>query len=130
MKKKDREKKKDDMPEFEFRKFTPEEDKIYEDAINAFRATVAGGKILKVAYDGFPIEDAELRAVIQADFLKILIAERHFAANQSFDEIAAALGISRELVQQTHARMLQEAGISVANEFGQQVGQAMKDTDD
>jgi hypothetical protein len=122
MKKKDKVKKKPDMPEFSFKEFTPEEGKIYEDSILKFREAVAAGKTLKQAYESYPIEDTELRSLIQADFLKILIAERHFAQSQPLNDIAQSLGISPDLVRDTHARMLQEVGITAANQFGQDFG--------
>lgn len=122
MKKQNKDDKKAEMPEFDFREFTPEEDRIYEDAVNKYRETMAGGKKLKDAYAAYEIADAELRNIIQADFLKILIAERHFAQHQSLDDIAKALDITPELVKQTHARMLQEVGITAANKFGKDLG--------
>lgn len=123
MKKRDKDKKKQAMPEFDFKEFTPEEDKIYEAAVNSYRDAVSSGKTLQQAYDGYAIEDPELRSVIQADFLKIMIAERHFAMRQGLDEVAKALGVTLELIQHTHARMLQEVGITAANQFGKEFGE-------
>ncbi len=128
--KKKKEKKKEEMPEFSFREFTPEEDKIYEDAVNAFREAIAAGKKLKEAYASHAIADDELRSVIQADFLKILIAERHFAKREPLDAVALSLGVSLDLVTDTLKRMLQEVGISAANQFGQQFGESNPETND
>lgn len=122
MKKKAKDQKKADMPEFLFKKFTPEEDKIYEDAVNAFRESVSAGKTLKQAYESFSIADKELEAIIQADFLKILIAERHFAQRQGLEDVAKALDVPLDLVKDTHKRMLQEVGVTAANQFGQESG--------
>lgn len=124
MKKRDKEKtaQKTDMPEFTFKEFTPEEGIIYEETVNAFRTAIAAGKTLRQAYEGCKLADKELETLIQADFLKILIAERHFAANQPLDDIAKALDISADLVKNTHARMLQEVGITAANQFGHEFG--------
>lgn len=122
MKKKDKDKKKPDMPEFSFKEFTPEEDKIYEEAINKFREAITAGKTLRQAYEGYPVADKYLEKLIQADFLKIMIAERHFAQRQSLEDVARALDVSPELVKDTHKRMLQEVGITAANQFGQEFG--------
>ncbi len=130
MKKKQKEKKKADMPEFSIKDFTPEEDKIYEDAVNAYRAALAEGKSLRQAYESFPIADEELKSIIQADFLKIVIAERHFAERQSLEQIAQSLNIPSELVRDTHARMLQEVGVNAANQFGQNFGGVQSKTND
>lgn len=118
MKKKSKDKKKADMPEFHFKEFTPEEGRVYEEAVNKFRETIGAGKTLAQAYESYPVEDKELEKLIQADFLKITIAERHFQAGQSFADIAAALGVRVELIKETHARMLQEVGVTAANQFG------------
>lgn len=122
MKKKNKVKKKPDMPEFSFKEFTPEESNIYEEAVNKYRDAIAAGKTLKQAYENYPIIDPELKSLIQADFLKILIAESHFGKGQSLEEVAKVLDVSLDLIKETHARMLQEAGVTAANQFGQEFG--------
>jgi len=130
MKKKGKDKKKPDMPDFSFKEFTPEEGAVYEDAVSRFREAVAAGKTLRQAYDTRPVADKELEKLIQADFLKIMIAERHFGQRQSLEEVAAALGVPLNLVKETHARMLQEAGVSAANRFGEEYGGIIPKTND
>lgn len=122
MKRKDKVKKKPDMPEFSFKEFTPEESNIYEEAVNKYRDAIAAGKTLKQAYENYPIIDPELKSLIQADFLKILIAESHFGKGQSLEDVAKVLDVSLDLIKETHARMLQEAGVTAANQFGQEFG--------
>jgi len=121
MKKKDKSKKPEDMPEFSFKEFTPEEDRIYEAAVNKYREELAAGKKLKDAYAAYEITDQELRSLIQADFLKILIAERHFAKRESLETLASSLGIPLDLLQDTLKRMLQEVGVTAANQFGKEM---------
>jgi hypothetical protein len=130
MKKKSKDKKKQDMPQFTFKEFTPEEDRVYEEAVNKYREAISAGKKLKEAYDSYAIGDAELRSLIQADFLKIMIAERHFNKNESLEQIADALGAPSELVRDTHARMLQEVGMTAADEFARDTGGITPKTDD
>ena len=90
MKKRDRQKKKADMPEFSFKDFTPDEGRIYEEAMNSYRAAMASGKTLQQAYDGYTIEDPDLRSIIQADFLKIMIAERFSCPGRTLPAARAA----------------------------------------
>ncbi len=130
MKKKKQPKKKPDMPEFSFKEFTPEESRIYDEAIAKYRDAVAAGNKLKQAYESYSISDQELRALIQADFLKIVIAERHFSHNQPLEKIARDLDVSLEIVMDTHARMLQEVGVTAANQFGEEFGGVMPKTSD
>jgi len=130
MKKRDKVKKKPDMPEFSFKEFTPEESNIYEEAMNKFREAIASGKTLKQAYESYSITDPELKSLIQADFLKILIAELHFGKGQPLEEVAKVLKVSLDLIKETHARMLQEAGVTAANQFGQEFGSFEPKTND
>lgn len=130
MKKKDRQKKKADMPEFSFKEFTPDESRIYEEAMNSYRSAIASGKTLQQAYDSYAVEDPGLRSIIQADFLKIMIAERHFSQRQNLEEVAKALAVSLDLVKETLARMLQEVGVTAADRFEQEYGALSSKTND
>jgi hypothetical protein len=130
MKKKDKAQKKREMPEFSFKEFTPEEDKIYEEAVNKYREALTAGKTLRQAYESYSIADKELEALIQADFLKIMIAELHFGKGQSLEEVARTLSVSIDLLEDAKKRMLQEAGVSAANQFGQEFGSFEPKTND
>jgi len=130
MKKKDESEKKRDMPEFHFKEFTPEEDKIYEEAVNSFREAITAGKTLRQAYESYSIADKDLESLIQADFLKIMIAERHFAQQQSLEVVAKDLDVSLDLVKDTRMRMLQEVGVTTANQFGREYGDSIQKSND
>ena len=130
MKKKGKDTKKPDMPEFTFKEFTPEESAIYEDAVNKFREATAAGKTLRQAYETCPVADKELEKIIQADFLKIMIAERHFGQRQALEDLARSLDVPLDLIKDTLARMLQEAGVSAANQFGKEYGGIIPKTSD
>lgn len=114
--------KSENMTEFAFKEFTPEEDRIYTEAVTKFREAVSAGKTLKQAYETYAVSDKKLEKLIQADFLKIMIAERHFSGKDPLDKIAKDLGIPANLVQDTYGRMLQEVGVSAANQFGKEFG--------
>jgi hypothetical protein len=130
MKKKDKAKNRPAMPEFSFKEFSPEESTIYEEAVNKYRKAIAAGKTLKQAYESYSVEDPGLKSLIQADFLKILIAEFHFGKGQPLEEVAKVLNVSLDLIKETHARMLQEAGVTAANQFGQEFGSFEPKTND
>lgn len=130
MKKKDKTPKKADMPEFNFKEFTEEEGRIYEEAVSKFRDAIAAGKTLRQAYESYAIADKELEKLIQVDFLKILIAERHFSQHQSLDDIAKALDVPASLIKETHARMLQEVGVTAASQLGEQFNGVLPKTND
>jgi transcription initiation factor TFIIIB Brf1 subunit/transcription initiation factor TFIIB len=130
MKKKEKNLKKSDMPEFNFKEFNVEEGRIYEEAMSNFRDAIAAGKTLRQAYESYIIENKELEKLIQVDFLKILIAERHFGLHQAMDDIAKALDISVSLIKETHARMLQEVGVTAASQFGEEFNGILPQTSD
>ncbi len=130
MKKKVKDKKTADMPEFSFKEFTPEENRVYLEAVEKFRETVTSGKTLRQAYESYEIADKDLESLIRADFLKIMIAERHFALHQSLEDLAGTLDVPLNLVKDTHARMLQEVGITATNQFADQFGDLPKKTND
>jgi len=110
------------MPDFDFKEFTPEEDRIYTEAVTKYREAITAGKTLKEAYESASIADKALERMIQADFLKIMIAERHFSQNQPLETVAKDLDVSIQLVKDTFGRMLQEVGVSAANQFGKEFG--------
>jgi hypothetical protein len=117
MKKKSKEKKKQDMPEFKFKQFTAEEDRIYAETVGKLREAIAHGKTLRQAYENHPVADKELEKLIQADFLKIMIAERHFAQRQPLEDLAKAFDVPLDLLKDTLARMLQEVGVTAGQQM-------------
>ncbi|HYA88551.1 MAG TPA: hypothetical protein VEI57_15975 [Nitrospirota bacterium] len=130
MKKKEKPPKKIDMPEFTFKEFTPEEGRIYEEAVVKYRDAIAAGKTLRQAYENYAIGNKELEKLIQVDFLKILIAERYFGQHQALDDIAEALDVSVSLIKETHARMLQEVGVTAASQIGEELSGILPKTND
>ena len=130
MKKKNTDNKKQSMPEFDFKEFTPEESAIYDEAVNKFREAIASGKTLRQAYETYAISDKDLEKLIQVDFLKILIAERHFGRHQPLEEIAKALGVSTTIITETHARMLKEVGVTAGSQFGEEFDGIIPKTND
>jgi hypothetical protein len=121
--------KKQTMPEFQFKEFTPEEDRIYSEAVGKFKEAVAAGKTLGQAYETYAIEDEELKSLVQADFLKILVAERHFGQRQQPRPDRYG---SRRVPgpAQEHPRPdAQKSGVTAAAQAGQQVGDLAPKTD-
>ncbi len=122
MKKKDKKEKIQEMPEFYFKEFTPEESRIYEEAIQKYRDAISAGKTLMQAYESYAVADKDFESLLQADFLKIMIAEMHFGKGQPLEEVAAKLSVSPDLLKDTKKRMIQEAGVTAADEFGKEFG--------
>jgi hypothetical protein len=115
-KKKNKDMNKQDMPEFKFKQFSAEEDRIYAETVGKFREAISQGKTLRQAYESCPVTDKELEKLIQVDFLKIMIAERHFAQRQPLEDLAKAFDVSLGLLKDTLARMLQEVGVTASQQ--------------
>ena len=130
MKKKKQKSEKQGAPEFELKEFSPEEGRIYEEAVNHYREAIAAGKKLKDAYAAYTVNNEELRAIIHADFLKILIAERHFGGRVSMEALAGELDVPLDLLKQTLSRMLQEVGITAQDQFIKETGGIASATND
>lgn len=127
---KKQEPKKQQMLEFSFKEFTPDEDRIYTEAVEKFREEITAGKTLRQAYEAYKIVDVDLRSLIQADFLKILIAERHFGQGQGLEELSKALDVSVAILKDTRSRMLQEVGATAAKQFEAEFSGDTPKTDD
>ncbi len=128
--KKKKEKKREAPPEFSFKEFTPEEDRIYEEAVSKYREAIASGRTLQEAYASYATADKELESMIQADFLKILIAERHFGKGETLEQLAGALSVSVDLLQSTKVRMLHETSVTAAGQFAAEFGGIAPETND
>jgi hypothetical protein len=123
-------KKNQDMPDFSIKQFTAEEGRIYEEAVNSYREAMAAGRKLREAYAAYTIANEELRSLVQADFLKILIAERHFGRREPLEALAQEFDVPLDVMKQTVARMLQEVGLTAATRFAQETGGLAPNTDD
>ena len=119
--------KKTSMPDFDFKEYTPEEDRIYTEAVTKYREAITAGKTLKQAYENTAIADKALEKIIQADFLKILIAERHFSQKgvqveivhlSGSVELAPAMGLAERIVDLVDTgRTLSENGLVEVEEI-------------
>ena len=94
--------------EFNYKVFTPEEEKIYDNAFEELKKSMDSGYTMSEALSKLDIKDKELSIIIEVDFLKTLIADMHYSKRKSFEEIAEALGLSLEKIQNVHKEMVQD----------------------
>lgn len=94
--------------EFNYKVFTPEEEKIYDNAFEKLQQSMEAGYDISEALGKLDIKDSELKRIIEVDFLKTLIADMHYSKRKSFDEIAEALGLSLKKIQNVHKEMVQD----------------------
>lgn len=104
--------------------FTPEEERLHAEGFAAINAAMAAGQGFDAACERVTAPDAELRRIIVDDFLKVTIAQRHFQGGESTGQVAAALGIAVERVEQARREMLAEVAAASVDVFRRQSGQA------
>ncbi|MCS7202970.1 MAG: hypothetical protein NZ809_00775 [Thermodesulfovibrio sp.] len=107
------------MPEFNFvyREYSDEETKIYEKAIKEILQNIKNGMSFKDAVENIQIDNKELKAFIEDDALKILIAELCYVSKIPFEELARMLGLSVEKIRQANFEMLEDIEMTLKNTF-------------
>jgi hypothetical protein len=112
------------MGEFDFvyKEYTPEESKIYEQAIKEILQNIKNGQSFKEATNNVSVEDAELKALIEDDALKILIAELCYVSKIPFEELADMLQLPVEKIQIANFEMLEDMQLTLNQTFKNQRG--------
>lgn len=105
------------MAEIEYRQYTPEEDKIYYDAIAKIKAGFQNGLNFNEACGAVPIEDEELKLAIVDDALKILIAELHYGEGMPFAKLSERLKLPLKTIETAMREMMQDVEISAVDVF-------------
>ncbi len=89
-------------------------DFIYEQAIRQLRLEVARGRTYKQACRSIATLENSMREIVKSDFLKIVIAEKHFGDGNGIDDIALILDVPYETVENLKEEMLEEVGEELA----------------
>lgn len=109
------------MSEMEFKEFSEDENRIYDEAIEKIRALMNGGMHIDEACEKIKVEDEELKRLIREDFLKIMIAEMRYEKGLPLEIVAKELNIPFERINRTHQMMLEEVGHTQAEQLRKQV---------
>ncbi|MBU0481973.1 MAG: hypothetical protein KKG47_12815 [Proteobacteria bacterium] len=96
----------------------PEEELFYEQTIRRLRTEVDKGKTYAQACKSVREIDTDLHSEIVDDFLKILIAERHFGEGYGIDDIALLLDVSYDKIEAVRDYMLREISNNLSREKG------------
>ena len=86
------------------------EELLYEQTIRRLRGEINKGKTYAQACQVLSDNDKYLQKEIKDDFLKVIIAERHFGDGYGLDDIALLLDISYEQVEKVRDYMLHDFG--------------------
>ena len=95
--------------------YTPvaDEELLYEQTIRRLRMEINKGKTYDQAWNSLNNIDKHLQGEIGDDFLKILIAERHFGDGYGIDDLALLLDVSYEKIEELRDFMLSDIGTSI-----------------
>ncbi len=107
------------MKEFDFiyREYSEDESKIYEKAMQEILTNIKNGMTFQDAIDRVELADDNLKALIEDDALKILIAELCYVSKIPFEELAKMLGLPLERVRTANFEMLEDIELTLNNTF-------------
>lgn len=107
------------MADFEYKHYTEEEAKIYDEAIAKIRSGLDNGLSFHEACSAADVRDEALKGFIMDDALKIAIAERHYGKGLLLQQVADALKVPLKKINAAHLEMLEDAGITAAEYYKQ-----------
>jgi hypothetical protein len=88
--------------------FTEEESKIHHAGFKVIFEGMQKGLGFDEACAGLEVVDPEMRRIIVDDYLKVTIAEQHFQAQRSLEEVAADLKVPAARVEAAKSEMMRE----------------------
>jgi len=110
--------------------FTEEEGRIHKAGIKVIHDGLARGLDFDDACAGLEVVDPGMRQVIISDYLKVTIAERHFQASETLEDIAASIKVPVDRVEAAKTAMLQEVKKAAIEFYRKQSGESGFDMDD
>lgn len=103
--------------DFVYREYSDEESLIYEKAMNEILGHIKNGMTFKNAMDNVEVSDSNLKAMIEDDALKVLIAELCYVSKIPFEELAKMLDVPLERIREANFEMLEDIEITLNNTF-------------
>jgi hypothetical protein len=100
------------MKDFQYKEYTEEESRIYNEAMNNIMAALQNGSNFDEACASVDVADGELKGFIVDDVLKVLIADIHYAKNLPLEHIADTFKISMDIINRANMEMMQDVEIA------------------
>ncbi len=85
-----------------------EQNRVHEEAMTFLQTALASGRSWAQASESLQVVDSALKQFILADYLKVLLAERHFQGGERIKGLAKELGVPMDLLISLKAAMIQE----------------------
>jgi len=89
---------------------------IYEQTLRRLRLEIDKGRTYDQACKAIPDLEHDLKQEIGEDFLRIIIAERHFGEGYGVDDLALLLDVNYEKIEAIRDYMLRDIGNSLNRE--------------
>ncbi|MEW5745379.1 MAG: hypothetical protein AB1805_08090 [Nitrospirota bacterium] len=102
------------MPDPQYKQYTPEEDKIYNEAMAKIKQGMQNGLSFNEACAAIDVPDEELKTYILDDALKVQIAELHYGKGLALPQVAETLMVPLTRVAAAHREMLEDVGLTAA----------------
>ena len=105
------------MEDFQYKEYTEEESRIYNEAMKNIMAALQKGSSFDEACALVDIADGELKGFVVDDALKVLIADIHYAKNLPLEHIADTFKISMDIINKANMEMMQDVEIAASEVY-------------
>lgn len=102
------------MADFKYKEYTPEESRIYDEAMVKIREGMKNGLSFSEVCSAINIQDPELKHFIEDDALKVMIAEMHYQKGISLIQVSDTLKIPLKKINAANMEMLEDVGTTAA----------------
>ncbi|MBF0179119.1 MAG: hypothetical protein HQM03_03720 [Magnetococcales bacterium] len=92
--------------------FSEEQDRIHDQAMRTLEESLTRGDSWSAACGKLKVADAGFKEIILADFLKVMLAERHFQGGERLKQIARELAIPLNQLVTLKETMIREVAES------------------
>jgi hypothetical protein len=100
------------MEDFQYKEYTEEESRIYNEAMDNIMAALQNGSSFDEACASLDIADGELKGFVVDDALKVLIADIHYTKNLPLEHIADTYKIPMDIITKANKEMMQDVEIA------------------
>jgi len=117
------------MKDLKYKEYSEEESRVYNEAMGKIMEGLQKGLPFDEACEAADIRDADLKAYIVDDALKILIADMHYVKGLPLENVTDAFGVSTDTVLKANLEMMEDIEITATeiyrnSQSGNHVGNA------
>jgi len=105
------------MEGFQYKEYTEEESRIYNEAMENIMAELQKGLSFDEACASLDIADSELKDFVVDDALKVLIADIHYAKKLPLQHVADTFKVSMDIINKANMEMMQDVEIAASEVY-------------